>query len=369
MSDLSIELDAEERLIARGKSFARFLQAHSTARRPYPKGWFLDHWIGSSDLVAIFGEPGSGKSMLAIDLACRMAAGWDMNGNAVNFRRNVLYVAGERSDQVSRRLWAFCQHHGGEPFDNLAVYDGPFDLLEKGAFGALAYQAGETVGNLIDVVVIDTLAACMSASDSSPDAMGAAVRELNAVVSPADGESRTVIVVHHSPVSGEARMRGGGQLHGACDTVIHVKQSRGTSTAKVVKNNESSARLSLAFTMETVHMGEGDMATEAPVLIHSTEATKAAAAKLAAPLISKASRTAVDDLRAAIEAKGGPVTADEWRAASDTAAGDITPSGKRKRFTRAFRIVEDGLAIDEAGLFRLSEDRDKTGQNGDICPT
>jgi hypothetical protein len=82
----------------------------------------------------------------------------------------------------------------------------------------------------IDVVFIDTLAAAMSASVSSPDAMAAATSTLTAITRQEQSEDRrcAVVAVHHMPVSGEARLRGGGQLQGASryDDPRHMQARR-----------------------------------------------------------------------------------------------------------------------------------------------
>ena len=128
----------------------------------------------------------SGKSTFAVDLACRMAAqGIDFDGKDIWAQFNVLYIARERARQVRRRANAFCAHHGGPRFDNLLIYDGPLDLMHDGELTAVARMAAwEVQGSslkedYIDVVIIDTLAAAMSASDSSPDAMARAVGNLS----------------------------------------------------------------------------------------------------------------------------------------------------------------------------------------------
>jgi len=338
------------------QSISRKLSVHSSQRTPRHKTWKMPGWIGSGDLTAIFGPSEAGKSVFSVDLACRLAAGWDLASDKDRPRYNILYIAAERGDQVRRRVDAFVKHHGGEPFDNLMIYDGPIDLCEEHFLRAIIRAASQSFPDEYgaEVVIVDTLAAAMSASDSNPEAMHRAVNSLTDAVRNGNPEAHcSVVVVHHSPVSGEARMRGAGQLQGAADMTIHVTRKRGVSTAKVVKNNENSDRPVRTYRMETVSLGrpaDGEPETTAPVLVEAQQtATETEKSK---PL--RRHREAVDVLRGAIAANDNkPVTEDLWRQAVYVAAGDISEGGKRLKFSRHREILEAGLAAENTGLFHL----------------
>jgi RecA-family ATPase len=358
-----IDLDDFDEIHQFYKSIRYNFSAHSKTKIINPKYWMIPRWLGSKDLTVVFGASEAGKSVFAVDMACRLAAGFDYDGNQIG-RYNVLYMAAERSAQVRRRIDAFVKHHGGEPFDNLVVYDGPIDLtadptetiaIVRAAYWALVDDDPDS----IDVVFIDTLAAAMSASDSSPDAMAAATSTLIAITRHGQYEDSgcAVVAVHHTPVSGEARLRGGGQLQGAADMTIHVTRKRGVSTAKVAKNNESADRASLSYTMETVPLvvDEYGIETTAPVLVKVAEPTKVLAS---ASRIPKAERDANAVLERAVAEHGGPVTEDHLRDIVYAEAGTISESGKRKRFTRLLANLQA-----ENGLY-FKRDGTSAGQNG-----
>jgi hypothetical protein len=345
------------------KSLRTNLKIHAR-QESLPKNWHIPRWIGSGDIVAIFGPPEGGKSALGVDIACRLAAGWDLNGNQLEYRRNVLYIAAERARQVQRRIDAFCRHHEGEPFDNLVLYDGPIELTQPMSLRAITRSANhvfEDNDGDVDVMVIDTLAAAMSASDSDPNAMAKAVGNIIDVSRNGNREGFpiTVIVVHHSPVSGEARMRGAGQLQGAIDMSIYVTRKKGVSIAKVQKNNENDDRPSLRYTMQSVALSDfGGIVSTAPVVVYESgpgaasrdEADDSKPTEPKKP--SRAQRDALDTLRAAIAANDDqPVTEAQWKAVVYAAAGDITPAGKRLKFSRDRKIVEAGLATESGGKF------------------
>lgn len=340
---------AFERIIER-------LKVHSQQAGENHKRWLIPGWVGKDDLIVIFGPSEAGKSVFATDLACRLAAGWDLDGNVEPCVRNVLYIAAERGGQVRRRVDAFCKHHGGKPFPNLAIYDGPIDLTQPKELLAIVRVAARAMREEIDVVFIDTLAAAMSGADSDPSAMARAVNALTDTTRNGNDEAEgcAVVVVHHTTLSGETRMRGGGQLQGAADMSILVTRKKGASTATVRKNNETAERPSRSFTMATVNLGRDfdDVPdTTAPVLVAvGTASDRPVAVKAGGP--TKAQRQALDTLRAAVVANDGkPVTETAWRDAVYLAAGDITDAGKRMQFSRQRKLVADGLATESEGLF------------------
>ncbi|MFG1399904.1 AAA family ATPase [Roseixanthobacter pseudopolyaromaticivorans] len=334
------------------------LKAHSRCSVSPFKNTFSHGLFAGDEVSVIYGAPGSTKSALAIDIACRAAVGMDWSGGYTAPIVGVVYVAAERVAQVRRRADAFCRHHGLERLDNLIIYDGPIDLVrDRGLLAATILSAGSMVQDGgIYLVVIDTLAAAMSASDSSPDAMAAVVSTINRsqrVVRDEWGEAPHIMLLHHTPASGEARLRGGGQLLGTADITLHVSQRRGLATAQVEKNNDSPDRPALSYGLDGVVIGQDPygMDVTAPVVVPHQEGPEKKA-----PRVSRAQRDAIASLQAAMAANDNrPVTEEQWRSVVFTAAGDLSPDGKRMKFKRHQQIVAAGMALEIDGLFALPE--------------
>ncbi|WP_417426255.1 AAA family ATPase [Hoeflea sp.] len=333
------------------------LKIHDRPGRDTRKHWYMPRWVATNDILVVYGPSEAGKSVFAVDMACRLAAGMGFEGEVLPHRRNVLYVAAERAGQVERRIDAFVKHHDGEAFDNILIYDGPIDLAEPYALRAIVRTANLVLDDTIEVVVIDTLSAAMSASDSSPDGMAKAVHNLTDTARcgnlyEGDQFGCTVVAIHHTPVSGATRLRGGGQLQAAADMTILVTRKRDVSTAQVMKNNESADRPCRTYRMETVTLSEHDgVATTAPVLVECATPSATKPQQKASRLVCDA--TAV--LRAAIAANDNqPVSEDQWRAAVYQAAGDITPGGKRLKFSKHKRALMDEHITEVDGKFDLN---------------
>jgi len=71
-----------------------------------PPEWDIEDLLPRQSLVALYGEPGTYKSFLALDWAYHLAHGMDWAGYEVDEPRRVLYVAGEGKHGLMKRLRA-----------------------------------------------------------------------------------------------------------------------------------------------------------------------------------------------------------------------------------------------------------------------
>ena len=72
-----------------------------------PIRWLVKGFLEMDSLSLMFGEPGCGKSFVAIDLACCVATGHSWHGKAIKRPGSVFYIAGEGFNGLSRRLMAW----------------------------------------------------------------------------------------------------------------------------------------------------------------------------------------------------------------------------------------------------------------------
>jgi hypothetical protein len=134
------------------------------------------------------------------------------------------------------------------------------------------------------LIVIDTLSRALHGGDenSSKD-MGSIVAATSLLRSETAAH---ILWVHHIPIDGAERLRGHGALLGAMDTTISVvKQADGVRTATVAKSNDSEEGEGVAFTLESIEIGEDvdGNPTTAPVVVpteHKPRTTSRAPRKL-----------------------------------------------------------------------------------------
>ena len=197
----------------------------------------------------MFGDPGCGKSFLAIDWACRVATGTPWRGYDVK-AGPVVYVAGEGQQGFGRRIRAWSEHHG-VGLDGVPLYLSPAVAMpDPDDFKALvaAIDTGVTaLGQRPALIVLDTLARNFGGGDEN------GTPDMNRFVLACDAVRTiygcTVLVVHHSGHADKTRARGAIALKAALDAEYRLS-NEGALLLTATKMKE--AELPPTLTMELV---------------------------------------------------------------------------------------------------------------------
>ena len=196
----------------------------------------VDQFIPQRSLAVIYGEPGSGKSFLVLDLACSIATGIPWHGREVQ-RGPVVYVAAEGTGGMPSRLAAWKEAHEADGVLGVYFLPEPVRLVERDdAKDLLALLKALPEPPVL--VIFDTLARSMAGADENSG------RDMGVLIEVAD-EIRlqvgcTVLFVHH-PTKGDKRdERGSGQLRGAADMMAVVVKNKSTLTVECEKPKDYS---------------------------------------------------------------------------------------------------------------------------------
>ena len=273
------------------------------------KDWLVHNFFGAGELSCIFGPPGSGKSVLAGDLAAHIAAGRFWFSRRVQ-QGGVHYVAIERHALVRRRLAAFREHHAVEEIP-LAIVSGQADLRTSRDSAEEIIEYARKLADIGEVpttlIVIDTVSRALAGGDeNSPKDMGSLVGNL-AYIQEQTGAH--VSALHHIPADGTQRLRGDGALLGACDTTIKVESFNDYRMGTVDKVNDGPEGESVTFTLKSIelhHDPETNITTTAPVVIQ-TEAAMGTATR--GPKLTPNQRSVLSLIQ---EAGTAGLTNDEW---------------------------------------------------------
>jgi hypothetical protein len=313
------------------------------------KRWLVHHLLAIGEVSVPYGEPGSGKSVLAEDIGLHVAAGMDWHDRTVK-QSAVLYVALERAGVVARRALAFAKEHNLEqarlPF---TMVRGPLDFRDPNVarlIVATVADLAERYGCEAGLVIIDTVSRALCGGDeNSPKDMGQLIANLGRIQGAIDIH---LLLTHHQPAEKE-RMRGHGALLGAVDTTIHVTKSATGRLAEVVKSSDFEEDQRIAFTLKAVTIGRdeyGDPIT-APVVVGQTVQPQQQAKKVK---LSSGARTALNALQEAIGEMGAvppasnhipsatrAVTIEQWReyAYRRGISSSTEPRARRLAFERA----------------------------------
>ncbi len=306
-----------------GKERFRLLTLDELDVLPDPE-WLIKGILPQGGLAVLYGEPGAGKSFLALDWAMSIASERPWFGGEVKAGAAV-YVYAEGASGLKFRVRAWCNVKKGKP-DCMRVLPHSLNLLDREEVDELikAIRKDEGEPNLI---VIDTLARCFGNGDEN------APKDMNAFVAGADAlreafPGAAVLVVHHSGKDPKRGDRGHTALRAAADTVLRLAKGKSPLTLKCDKQKDAEEFKEVLLWLRRVDVGKG----KTSCVIQKTGAKSLP--ETADPRALKTDATALEALRQC-GSEGANFVA--WRKASKL---------KRSTFqdTRQ-RLVRDGLVI------------------------
>lgn len=314
--------------------------------RPLVKGW-----LEREQISVFYGETGSTKTFLLLDLALHVAAGSPWFGRKVE-QGAVIYIAAEAGRSIINRMAAWSIRHGLHGKDlPFAAVPTSVDLRrpEAGDVDRLIDEINQAALGQPVLIVVDTLSRALAGgNENAPDDMGAFVRSLDRL---REEWGCHVAVVHHSGKDQSRGPRGHSLLRCAVDTEIEVMRDRetGISTATVTKQRDTPTDGHIDYQLVQVFLGndqDGEPVTSCIVNPIATSPQKGRAK----PKLSPAQTTALGLLTNAIIAAGSVPPANNHIPANTTCVpeslwrgycyqGAISssdkPNAKQKAFIRA----------------------------------
>ena len=241
---------------ARGSTF-ELLTIEGLRKLP-PPDWLVHEAVSSDGLTIIYGEPGAGKSFIALDMALRIALGRDWHGFHTK-RVGVLYIAGEGVRGVGKRVEGWALHHrcnvSGVPFVVMPV---AAQLLEPGERAKLIRTIDEAKRLLdfeIGLTIVDTVSRSIAGFDENgQETMSAFVKGCDDIKAHTGG---AMIAIHHSGKDKDKGMRGSTVLLGACDAAIRLTKDQGVVTLTFEKQKDAEEQKPLYFALEQVAWNTG----------------------------------------------------------------------------------------------------------------
>lgn len=357
------------------KKAAAFTFVQASDLELKPPEFLLDGLLETETLGLLFGDPGCGKSFLAVDLALCVATGTAFHGRDVSKPGPVFYIAGEGHSGLARRFHAWARHHG-QTLDDVPLFkseraaqflDAASARAVAGAAQTLAGQHGPPA-----LIVIDTLARNFGGGDEN------STQDMNDFVSAMDDLRAhwlgcCVLIVHHSGHNEKGRARGAMALKGALDFEFQLVKAGRDLTLHNTKMKDAEPPDDMFFALEGVDIAPG---INSAVLARQGEPPKAEKALSAGQALGlKTFRLAaiehgqfdeegrftglhLDDWRPAFYAEHTGDNLDAKKKAFQRARGDLKKSGRL--------IVQDDVysTTDVATLMTISAKRDNgTGQD------
>ena len=315
--------------------------------------YLVDGLIETNTLTVLFGEPGAGKSFLAIDIAASVATGTDFHGRRVKSGAAV-YIAGEGHSGLRRRTRAW------EIQQNATVEGAPLffsetaaQLLDPAHFQTVVEEISRvtrTQGGPT-LIIVDTLARNFGAGDEN------ATSDMNRFVAAMDDfrtqfPGCTVIVVHHTGQTERSRARGSNALKAASDAEFRISLKGKVVLMTCLRRKDGPIAEALAFSLKEIEVDAHE--DEAPFTSAALEAT-GSEEKMTSTKLSPTNRFALNVLRRAIKTKGDStfdstgIEIEAWQQAFNEVRREKSDAANRMAFTRAFEVLQKLNVISLSG--------------------
>jgi hypothetical protein len=200
--------------------------------------WLVEGILESGTLSMIYGEPASGKSFLALDLAASVATGRAWNGFNVS-QGGAIIFAGEGKSGLTRRAraWSISK---SLPLENQPLYlsSGPIDLSEKSSLELIQQEILEIAERGgVEVAVIDTFSRHFGGEENSATDMASFVRTLDTLRQQFE---MAIILVHHTGKDSTRGARGSSAMRAAVDTeMVVLKKKNSIISVQNTKQKDS----------------------------------------------------------------------------------------------------------------------------------
>lgn len=321
-------------------------------KKPDPIKWLIKGWVQANALMMCFGESGAGKTFFVLDLALTIASGMtDWHGHRVK-PGPVVYLAGEGHYGLKARIAAWV-HERGRDVDDIYVSESACDLNTADGYNRVVREINDYKAQPV-LIVVDTLNRFLLGDENKADDARSLIDACGKLM---QQYRCSVLIVHHTGVSPDARTRarGSSAFKGAMDVELLVEAvTGGAIKVTQTKSKDAEAPMPLCFdkvqtTVPGWYDDDGDPVTsvvlEPADLDERTEPKKR----------SKAAQRGMDAYEQAARTKGhinadgsfGGVDLDDWREAFEVLGPeDETTDSMRGLFSRSKRqLIESGEIV------------------------
>jgi hypothetical protein len=213
------EKSSNERINASPRGLDGFKFIHVADLKVIPTRFLVKNFIEENSISAFVGASNSGKSLLAISLACAISSGTPWFGKQTK-QGVVFYIAGEGQNGLARRAQVAASAIGLKREEmQLFVSNMPAPFSDPNAASLVAERISEMSANYGKpaLIILDTVARNFGDGDeNSTKDMGLFIQNLDAYLRVKFDAA--VILVHHTGHSDQNRARGSSALNAALDT-------------------------------------------------------------------------------------------------------------------------------------------------------
>ena len=223
-----------------------------------PIQFLVDGLLPQGSLSMLFGDPGCGKSFVAIDIAMCVATGSSFHGKLVT-KGAVIYIAGEGYRGLTQRAWAWLSENEismdvAEIFISRTSVDIPDDDAREKLTSEIHSLLGED--GMPALIVLDTVARNFGGNDEN------STKDMVAFITAVDAINAefncATLLVHHTGHVDKTRARGAIALKGALDTEYRLSKSDAFLTLECTKAKDFEEPKGMRFMLQPVELQAGE---------------------------------------------------------------------------------------------------------------
>lgn len=236
-----------------------------------PPNYIVENYFETDTITVLFGDSGSYKSFMAIDIGISVAYNKPWAGKPVK-QSPVVYIAGEGKNGIARRIAAWRKN---KQIDS--KHEGPFYIVSSPVWFDRPDNIRELITAIEDelkgekpgVVIIDTLAACFGDGDeNSTKDMTRFIRYVNKGIR--ERYNCLCLIIHHTGQQNKTRMRGAYALEAGVDAVYQIERDKNelyTCLKSPAKMKDGSPMSDTWFRADKVVLGVDDNLKEISSLV------------------------------------------------------------------------------------------------------
>lgn len=226
-----------------------------------PLEWLVKGVISIGELSVVYAPAGGGKSFFVLDLAARIAAGFDWFDRRTK-QGPVMYVCGEGATGFRNRMKAWRERH--QPESNPPFYLVPRSLdFRSNADAAMAIASdaetlGRQIGQPVKMIVLDTLSRMLGGGvDAEPRDIAAFLHHVELL---REKSGAHVCIVHHIGKDKERGPRGASQIRDVADTCIEIMRPGDGDVfrAEIVKQKDGEDGTVFTYTLAKSVVGKDE---------------------------------------------------------------------------------------------------------------
>lgn len=321
--------------------------------------WLIKGLISKHSFTSIFGASYTGKSYVAVDLACRVATCEDFCGYPVKTPGAVVYIAGEGYDGIEKRFLAWSIKNN-KKMNELPIYislmpaalgnDDIMKTVEDSVRDVAALHDGK-----ISLIIFDTWARNFEGNENDSSDTNAAVRTIDNLK---NAYECAALIVHHTGKGDQTKARGSSVLYGALDFEFSVTNKNSTIHMENTKMKDGTPPPILRFGFENIVVGQDeDGEDETSAVLNQIDIEGITGQADTKEKTSKGIACALDILKAN---PTGIITS--------TFLSELTlKTSERTAFRTKKNMIEEGKLIEIDGkIFLPSEKKAENNENMDI---